>query len=422
MKRDRLAILSALLFLLAALASCGGQAATPTPIVIVVTPAPTQPAAITVVVTPPPPEPEASAEVAPPSPTEAEPTTEATQSTPLVDGIQILEATFAHDLTDEMQPVDPGTDFQPDETVYLSLRIKGRPAEGVVTARFFWRDAFIAEAGVDLADVNSGLIFSIGENTYAGYSLTHEQPFPLSSGYRADVSYDEQPLGEYVFRIVPPPEAIPSQVVAAVLAQGADENYVPIMPTTTFSREDTVHLVGQGDLGLHSWVQADWFVNGELDGTGTRSLTMTENAPDTGFAFSYHPEGGWPPGDHFVVLTMDDQEVGRYPFAVGASEGTIPLDQAAFWESFPLPEDAKLVEVVEGYDLGFSTAMIEPELFDGYADRLEEDGWQQQAPTEAMVALPHQVWRQGNAELLIEIQGLDDQGRTVVWLRLAPAQ
>jgi hypothetical protein len=66
--------------------------------------------------------------------------------------------------------------------------------------------------------------------------------------------------------------------------------------------------------------------------------------------------------------------------------------------------------------------MIEPELFDAYATRLEEEGWQQEAPTEAMVTLPHQVWRQGNAQLLIEIQGLDDQDRTVVFLRLAPAQ
>jgi hypothetical protein len=422
MKQDRLTILCALLLLHAALTSCGGQGATPTPIVIVVTPAPTQPEAITVVVTPPPPQPEATIEAPTPFPVEVELTAEPTKPRPPVEGIEILEATFGHDLTEEMQPVDPGADFRPDETVYLSLRIRGRPKEGVVTARFFWRDAFIAEAGVDLADVNSRLLFSIGENTYAGYSLTHEQPFPLGRGYRAEVSYDGQPLGEYAFRVVPPPEAIPSQVTEAALAQGTDANYAPIAPTTSFAREDTVHLVGRGDLGLYSWIQADWYVNGELDEAGTRSLTMEENVADTGFAFSYHPEGGWPPGDHFVVLTLNDQELGRYPFTVVASEGTVPLDEAAFWEDFPLPEDAELVEVIEGYDLGFSTAMVEPELFDAYAARLEEDGWQQQAPTEAMVTLPHQLWRQGNAQLLIEIQGLDDQDRTVVFLRLASAQ
>ena len=94
------------------------------------------------------------------------------------------------------------------------------------------------------------------------------------------------------------------------------------------------------------------------------------------------------------------------------------FDEAAFWESFPLPEDAELVPVVEGFDIGFATGMIEPELFDFYAAWLEEQGWSQQAPTEAMITLPHQRWRKDGVELLIELQPLDEQGRTVVWIQL----
>jgi hypothetical protein len=98
------------------------------------------------------------------------------------------------------------------------------------------------------------------------------------------------------------------------------------------------------------------------------------------------------------------------------------LDEAAFWESLPRPDDFEGVEVGEGFALGFATQMIEPELFDFYGAWLREQGWRRQAPTEAMVTLPHQVWRRDGSELLIEIRGLDDQGRTVVWLQVLKEQ
>ncbi|HFD38850.1 MAG TPA: hypothetical protein ENJ31_03240 [Anaerolineae bacterium] len=396
-------ILLLVLILATVLAACGGEE--PTPVVVVVTPGPTQPV-VTMVVTPPPANPPAATEaVAPPTP-------------PPAAGIEILEATFAHGLTDQMEPVNPGSDFQADETVYLSLKIKGRPKEGTVTARFYWNEDLIAEAGVDLADANSGLLFSIGEDTFVGYTLTHENPFPLGEGYRAEVFYNNQPLGTYAFRIAPPPEAIPSQIKSATLARGADDNYNPIDPTTTFASDETVYLVGRGDLGVDTWIQADWYIGGQLDENGTRSITVDDNYTDVGFSFSYLPEGGWPPGEHFVVLTMNGVEVGRYPFTIVSSGGAAPLDETAFWDAFPEPEDAEIVPVVEGFDLGFATAMPEPQLFDWYAAWLRDQGWQQQAPTEAMQSRPHQVWRKDGAEFFIEIQGVDDQGRTVVWFQL----
>ena len=307
MNRKYLRLLLVSVLLLLALIGCGGEKATPTPIIIVVTAPPVQPGAVTVVVTPPPPQ--------------VEPTPEVVQPPPAEGGIEIRSATFAHGLTEDMQPVDPGADFLSDETVYLSVQIKGRPEEGLVTSRFYWHDSPIAEASVDLADANSGLLFSIGEDTYAGYNLTHEQPFPLSDQYRAEVFYNDQPLGTYSFRVVPPADAIPSQVTQATLALGADENYNPVDPTTTFAPDQSVYLVAAGDLGLDTWLQADWYVNGQLDEAGTRSLTLEENIPGAGFSFSFLPEGGWPAGEHYVILTMDDQEVGRYTFTVVASGG-----------------------------------------------------------------------------------------------------
>jgi len=76
------------------------------------------------------------------------------------------------------------------------------------------------------------------------------------------------------------------------------------------------------------------------------------------------------------------------------------------------------VSGAEGFDIGFATRMIEPELFDFYGRWLRQQGWSQQAPTEAMVTLPRQRWRKDGVELLIELHPPDEQGRTVAWVQV----
>ncbi len=303
-------VLLSLLLLLPILAGCGSGTTTPAP-TVGATPTARHTSA-TVAVTPPTPRPE--------------PTATAKASAKPTAGVQILKATFAHGLTEEMEPQNPGEDFQPDQTVYLSLKIKGRPKKGLVGARFYWHDQLIAKANVDLSDVNSGVLFSIGENTYAGFTLTHKKPFPISNNYHAAVSYDGKPFGDYSFHVVPGSDAIPTKVSKVTLARGADKDYNPVKPTTTFAPNDTVYLVGRGDFGLATWLQADWYVGGKLDKAGTRSLTLQENATDTGFAFSFMPEGGWPVGEHYVVLTVNDVEVGRYTFTVKQASGSAKFE------------------------------------------------------------------------------------------------
>ena len=236
--------------------------------------------------------------------------------TPADTGIKVLDVVFAHSLSEEMQPQDPGADFLPDETVYLSVKIKGRPKKGDVTAQFYWHDQLIAEANVDLGDVNSGVLFSIGEDTYAGYTLSHEQPFPISAYYHATMLVNDAIVDDYPFQVIPPQDAIVTQISQVTLARDVDADYNPVDPTTTFTPTDTVNLVGRGDLGIDTWLQADWYVNGQLDEAGTRSLTLEENVADTGFVFSFLPADGWPLGEHSVVLTVNDEEIGRYTFSV----------------------------------------------------------------------------------------------------------
>ena len=287
--------------------------------------------------------PEVPSATAPTQPTEAPPAT----TTPKPAGdLEILEVTFAHGLTEEMAPVDPGEEFVPDATIYLSVKLKGRPKEGRVTARFLYQDQEFAATTVDLAQEweEQGLIFAIGGNTFVGFTLKPEETLPISEDYRVELLLNDTPAGSYAFKVVPPPEAIPSQVRQATLARGATEDYAPIEPGDVFAPQDKVYLVGRADLGLYSTLKVRWYVDGKLDEAGTRAMTAQENVEDAGFYFSFIPDGGWPEGEHRVVLLIDDQEVASYPFTVQAAMESlaptaVPEAAEEAWLEFSDPDD-----------------------------------------------------------------------------------
>ncbi len=279
----------------------------------------------------------ATAPTSPPAPTAAPKATEAPKATATPQpsptpeiAVAIESVTFAKGLTDEKAAVDPTKEFKADETVYLVVTLKGRPKKGIVSAKFLLGKDTVADAKVDLSDANSGVLFSLGQSTNVGYTLTHAKPFPLSKNYHAEVYLDDAKLGDYPFSVVPPSDAIPSKVSSAVLAKGADDNYVPQDETTTFAPAETVYLVGKGDFGEQTWLQADWLVDGKVVDEGTRSLTLKENSKDTGFAFSFLPKGGWPTGKHQVRLTMNDEVVDTYAFTIDKdAASTVPTKPTA---------------------------------------------------------------------------------------------
>jgi hypothetical protein len=200
--------------------------------------------------------------------------------------------------------------------VFLSIELKGRPKTGVVAAKFMFRDDVLAEAKVDVATVNEGVIFSFGEDTFVSFDLKPKQPLPVGACYRADVTLDDKPLGQFPFRIAPPKDAIPSKFLSATLAKGADKERKPVDETHDFAGTDKVFLVGSGNLGLASWLEATWKINGKVDDQGTRSITMEENKENVPFTFSFIPAGGWPAGTHEVSLQLDGQEVAHEKFTV----------------------------------------------------------------------------------------------------------
>lgn len=237
------------------------------------------------------------------------------ESTQAAEG-ELKKATYCHGLEKDQSPKDVAEFFKQDDIVYLSIELKGRPKSGVVAAKFMFREDLLAEAKVDVATVNEGVIFSFGENTFVGFDIKPNQLLPVGACYRADVTFDGKPLGQFPFRVAPPKGAAPSKLLSATLAKGTDEERRPVDETHEFEGEDKVFLVGTGNLGLASWLEATWKVNGKVDDAGTRSFTMEENKAKVPFSFSFIPAGGWPAGTHEVSLQLDGQEVEHEKFTV----------------------------------------------------------------------------------------------------------
>ena len=169
-----------------------------------------------------------------------------------------------------------------------------------------------------MAEVNKGVIFSIGQNTFVGFSLKPTKALPVGEGYRAEVAFDGKALGSFPFVIAPPKGSLPSKVLSKVLARGVDDKNAPVGETREFTTLEKVVLAGRGDLGDGTWLEATWIVSGKVDPAGTKSFTLEENKKDVPFFFSFIPEGGWPAGAHEVALVMNGKEIAREKFSVKA--------------------------------------------------------------------------------------------------------
>ena len=222
-------------------------------------------------------------------------------------GIEIGEVDFAKNLSDSYEPIDPTTTFYPDETVNVSVRVPGRPKEGVLGARFLYMDNLIAETSVDFSDVNGDLLFSVGEDTFTGFTLTHDDPLYISPLYSVELLVDGNSVGTYSYSVIPPVDAIPTVVRETIFATGVTDAIDPIDPKEVFASSDVVYFLGQGDFGRMSYLQADWYLNGEqLIEDCTSGVPVDQNLPDDRFYFSCALDNGWPSGTHKVVLTVDD--------------------------------------------------------------------------------------------------------------------
>ena len=231
------------------------------------------------------------------------------------------KATYSHSLAENQMPQDTADFFYPDETIYLSVELKGRPKSGEVTAKFLLKDELIAETKLDVAEINKGIIFSFGQNTFVGLSLKPGNSLPIGTDYRTDVTFNGKPLGSFPFKVAPPKDALPSVLKSVTLAKGIAEGNKPVGETREFTQLEKVVFAGVADLGLGSALEVTWLVNGKPDEAGTKSFTMQENKKAVPFYFSYVPGRGWPVGTQEVFLTLDGKEVAREKFNIKADPG-----------------------------------------------------------------------------------------------------
>jgi hypothetical protein len=114
----------------------------------------------------------------------------------------VKSVTYAEKLNENYQAVNPKTQFKPTDTIYVSVDIAGRPKSGILTGKFYLGEQFINEATVDFSSINSGVLFSIGEDTFAGFSLSPSQALPVSKEYRLELYLNNEKVGDYPFEVV----------------------------------------------------------------------------------------------------------------------------------------------------------------------------------------------------------------------------
>jgi len=119
----------------------------------------------------------------------------------VVGDVKISKVEYGKNITKDFKLEKPGSVFAPADTIYTMVIVDGRPKSGKVTAKYYLEGEYLTEATYDLADVNSGVIISIGEATYMSFYLTHEKPLPVSKEYKIELYLNDQKAGDFPFEV-----------------------------------------------------------------------------------------------------------------------------------------------------------------------------------------------------------------------------
>lgn len=123
----------------------------------------------------------------------------ADESQPTPTSITIRSATYGTALDAQQHVARPVQEFAPTDPVCISLELEGRPRQGLVTLR--WPlGARIVDASIDLSGVNGATVFSFGESTYVGGTLSHTGPLPPGE-YTTIVLFNAREIARYPFRV-----------------------------------------------------------------------------------------------------------------------------------------------------------------------------------------------------------------------------
>lgn len=116
--------------------------------------------------------------------------------------VAVTSVTFAENLDDNYQPVNPTTQFYTTDTIFVSVRLAGVPKSGSIDGKFYYGDQLISEAGLEFANVTQGVIYSTGNETFVGFNLSPSQPWPVDTDYRFELILNGVKVGDYAYQVI----------------------------------------------------------------------------------------------------------------------------------------------------------------------------------------------------------------------------
>ncbi len=115
---------------------------------------------------------------------------------PTTPSITRLQATMARALDEDFHPVEPTGVFLPRDTFYLSVRVDGAAAPGVVTARWLYRDAVITVQNQSLGSEVAVYVL--------GFELRRTDAAWPEGDYSVELLLNGQSAGEVYFTVRQP--------------------------------------------------------------------------------------------------------------------------------------------------------------------------------------------------------------------------
>lgn len=228
--------------------------------------------------------------------------------------IEILDVYFSQDQTEEGLAARKD-EFYSSDSVYINISLNGPPTEGVIEVEFNLSDYLT----INSIETSFPMEDYTDDYDHLYFTLEPDDPFRVSSNYWAIIWVNGEEFGRYNFKIIPPENAIPTQLKEAMLVY-ADFNSEDIVETNTFSTDQVVTFYFTADMGEESWFETAWYKGDHATGEfildcGTAMLNP-ENLEDAYGIDDCFPANGWESGEYELVLSINGEDVGFYPFTI----------------------------------------------------------------------------------------------------------
>jgi len=171
--------------------------------------------------------------------------------------------------------------YYPGESIPVLVRHQALGWGDRIQAHWYYEGCFGSELLEEVTrEARADFSWLLPGTTEISLQVAADEPLPIGS-YRVEVQRAPRPGEEEtarleaLFRVVPPPGAIPSQASRTALAWLVDADGRPLREATVFAPYDVVYFSWQGDLGSYSRLETRWYYEGEpLPGTTTVSSSI----------------------------------------------------------------------------------------------------------------------------------------------------